>query len=179
MEIWKPIPCYEGLYEVSNYGNIRSLFRYKKVLKPWDIGTGYLMIYLSKEKTRKAFLVHRLVANAFIPNPEGKPQVNHIDENRANNSADNLEWCTCKENHDHGLHSKRLSIAMRNNPKKSKPVEQCTMQGKVVAVFPSIAEAARSTGFNKADICECCREKRHTCKKYIWRYSDADSSHYG
>lgn len=169
-ELWKPIAGYEGLYQVSNHGNVRSLFRYKKTLKPWAIGTGYLMVYLSKGKSRRAFLVHRLVANAFIPNPENKPQVNHLDENRANNNVSNLEWCTCRENHNHGSHNEKISKANRNHPQKSKPVEQCTPNGEFICFYPSIAEAARKTGMNNSEICSCCQGKRKTHGGYVWRY---------
>lgn len=170
-ELWKAISGYEGLYEVSNLGNVRSLFRYKKVLKPWDIGTGYLMVSLSKDKSRRTFFVHRLVASAFIENPENKPQVNHLDENRANNNVSNLEWCTCKENHNYGSHNEKLSTAHINHPKKSKPVAQYTIHGEFICEFPSIADAARKTATNKSDICACCQGKRKAHKGYVWRYA--------
>lgn len=170
-ETWKPIIGYEGLYEVSNYGNIRSLFRYKKVLKPWPTSIGYLMVYLSKDNSRKAFLVHRLVASAFLENPDNKPQVNHLDEDRTNNNVSNLEWCTRKENHNYGSHKKKLSKAHINHPKKSKSIAQCTKDGELISVFPSISEATRKTGISKSNICACCQGKRNTCKGFVWRYA--------
>ena len=93
-EIWKDVVGYEGLYEVSNFGNVRSLFRYKKQLR-WDVANNrYATVQLFKNKIGKRLLVHRLVAEAFLPNPRNLPVVNHKDENKLNNNVDNLEWCT-------------------------------------------------------------------------------------
>lgn len=106
-EIWKPVVNCGGLYEVSNFGRVRSCTRSArrqtgKILKPIDRGLGYRNVCLYKSKTnRKLHRVHRLVAQAFIPNPENKPYVNHIDNNPSNNRVSNLEWCTPKENYTH------------------------------------------------------------------------------
>ena len=103
--LWKPVIGYEGLYEVSNSGEIKSIFYGKnpKILKKSKTTTGYYKIELSKNKKRKSFKVHRLVAIAFIPNIENKPNINHIDGNPLNNNIDNLEWCTQKENVIHAV----------------------------------------------------------------------------
>lgn len=103
--LWKPVIGYEGLYEVSNSGEIKSIFYGKnpKILKKSKTTTGYYKIELSKNKKRKSFKVHRLVAIAFIPNMENKPNINHIDGNPLNNNIDNLEWCTQKENVIHAV----------------------------------------------------------------------------
>jgi len=102
MEIWKDIKGYEGLYQISNLGNVKSLFRYKKTLKPF-FRKQYFSVNLSKNNNFKTFTVHRLVAENFIINPENKLQVNHIDGNKLNNNIDNLEWNTAKENTNHAL----------------------------------------------------------------------------
>lgn len=101
-EIWIPIPEYENLYAVSNAGNIQN---YRKTLKPHTMPKGYQSIKLIKNGVREGFLVHRLVAKVFCPNPLNKPDVNHIDGNKANNSASNLEWCTKSENMVHATNT--------------------------------------------------------------------------
>lgn len=125
-EIWKDIEGYEGYYQVSNYGNIKSLSRiiysekrsnYKtkeKVLRQSNTTTGYKKVELVKEGIKKSYKVHRLVATAFIPNPENKPEVNHIDGNKINNYIENLEWVTSSENSIHayetGLNPKKIDL---------------------------------------------------------------------
>ena len=114
-EIWRPVMGYEGFYEVSNQGRVRSVDRYdnnnhfrKGELMNLFYGCGYLRVIFSKNGIVKKHLVHRLVAQAFIPNPLSLPQVNHIDENKSNNNVDNLEWCTAKYNINYGLRSKKM-----------------------------------------------------------------------
>lgn len=125
-ELWKSIKGYEGIYEVSNLGNVRNIKpRYKYInpnglLKPVKLNTGYLNVSLiNKDKIRKEHRVHRLVAEAFIPNTDNKPQVNHIDSNRANNNVENLEWVTCKENIVHAQKQGRLFDAQQKGGKAS------------------------------------------------------------
>ncbi len=120
-EIWKSIEGYEGLYEVSNLGNVRSLNWHLtgtiRVLKPRQNGYGYLSVILYKNGKMKKFYVHRLVASAFLPNPQNLPQVNHKDENKTNNSIENLEWCSCKDNINFGTGIKRRAEARRGKPR--------------------------------------------------------------
>lgn len=113
-EIWRPVVGYEGLYEVSSYGRVRSLDRYdnrncfrKGELMNFFYGCGYLKVVFSKNGIVKKYLVHRLVAQAFIPNPDNLPQVNHKDEDKTNNMVDNLEWCTAKYNINYGTSKER------------------------------------------------------------------------
>ncbi len=127
MEIWKDVKGYEGLYEVSNMGNVRSLDRTEefircgKITKRKKIGRvlipvkrdEYLGVCLSKGKRRKSYLIHRLVAESFLPNPDDFPQVNHKDENKNNNAVCNLEWCTAKFNDNYGSRNEKISKAMR------------------------------------------------------------------
>ena len=119
MEIWKDITGYEELYQISNYGRVRSLDRYDSMgrfkegimLKTYDNGNGYKKITLYKNGLCKTFSVHRLVAIAFIPNDNNLPQINHKDENPSNNHVDNLEWCTNEYNSNYGNHNLHLSMA--------------------------------------------------------------------
>ncbi len=123
MEEWKSIPGYEGLYEVSSYGRVKSLercdrFNHKivsKLLKPGKDKNGYFMVCLYKNKTHKFYLIHRLVAQSFIPNPDDLPQVNHKDEDKTNNRVDNLEWCTQQYNLNYNGVLKRRSQRMKEN----------------------------------------------------------------
>jgi len=132
-EVWKNIKGYEGSYQVSNLGRVKSLERAvalkngserhlkERILKPSTNRYGYLQALLCNGSGKvKTLLVHRLVCEAFYENPENKPCVNHIDENRTNNVASNLEWCTVKENNNHGTHNARVAKAVAKA--KSKPV---------------------------------------------------------
>ena len=121
-EIWKDIKDYEGLYQVSNLGNIKSLEfnnrttnhqKREKLLKSFCNKLGYQRVVLYKNKVKKQLLVHRIVAEAFIPNPNNLPQVNHKDGVRNNNAIDNLEWCNHKYNCNYGNFGKKVSLGMR------------------------------------------------------------------
>ena len=169
-EEWRDIAGYEGLYQVSDLGRIKSL-DYRRtgrtqVLKSIMDRGGYLQVGLWKNGKRKKYLVHRLVAETFLPNPSGLKQVNHIDENKQNNSVDNMEWCTCQYNINHGTRNARVAIA------RSKPVEQLTKDGRLIAVWPSMAEATRQTGIGRSEICKCCNghPQHRTAGGYKWQY---------
>lgn len=167
-EIWKPVVGYEGLYEVSNTGKVRSLDReiiqtrngisfvyHKKgkTLSPNKVGNGYLSVRLrcdccgGQRKDEKR-LIHRLVAEAFIPNPDGLETVNHKDENKTNNTVENLEWMTLHENLFYGTRNERCSSSQTNDPKKSTRVAQYTEDGVFIREFPSYAECIRNGYFN-------------------------------
>lgn len=173
-ELWKPIEGYEGFYVVSNYGRVKSLERYQtnrskqqlvkeKILKQSTSNCGYKRVELCKNGKRKPFSVHRLVAIAFVPNPKNKPQVNHIDENKANNYFENLEWCTSKENNNHGTHNKRISMT------KGKKVQAFDKKGNFLMEFHSISEAHRQTGVNQQCISFCIAGKYKQAGGYIWK----------
>ena len=173
-EIYKDIEGFEGLYQVSNKGNVKSLVNNKgvareKLLKLVNIGNGYLRVILCKDKTRKRFFVHRLVANAFLPNPTNLPCVNHIDECSTNNFVTNLEWCTHKYNCNFGTRNERMSKSKRNDHNKSKKVYQYSKEGELIAVWKSTNEAGRN-GYNFGNVASCCRGKRKSYKGYIWSY---------
>lgn len=169
-EIWLPISDYPN-YQISNYGRVKSL-KYRKsneehLLKPVNI-RGYLAIDLGKGNRK---FIHRLVASAFIPNDDiFKTQINHIDENKHNNCADNLEWCDCKYNINYGLHNEKCAKSNLNHPNISKPIKQYSLDGILINIFPSIHEIERQLGFNPSHISECCNGKLKSSHGYIWRY---------
>ena len=181
MEIWKDIKDFEGLYQISTYGRVKSLSKkvlqfgkYKitkefimKVKKSKD---GYNRIILCKNGKYSTFLVHRLVAEAFIPNPENLPYINHKDENSRNNDVDNLEWCTAKYNCNYGTHNEKLS----RNHKLNKKTLQFDLNGRLVNTWRSTSLASRKTGVSKSNIIACCNKKEHhkTAGGYIWRYAN-------
>lgn len=175
MENWLPVVGYEERYEVSDAGHVRSLnFNHTgktKILKPGDNGCGYLQVRLYKDGKFKHMFVHRLVAEAFLPNPQCLPQVNHRDENKLNNNASNLEWCTASYNNNYGSHNRRMAEAQVNDPKKSKPVQQLDKQGNLLRTFPSTQEAERVTGIAQPSICQCCNGERKSAGGYKWRYA--------
>lgn len=170
-EIWKDILGYEGLYQVSNFGRVKSLkFGKEKILIPGkNKKTGYLQVVLCKENILKTYLVHRLVAEAFIDNPDNLPQVNHKDENKLNNVVSNLEWCDAKYNINYGTAIQRSS-EKRINGKKSKKVYQYTLDNILIKKWNSITECERN-GFKHSLIIYCCQGKRKTHKGFKWSYS--------
>lgn len=175
LEIWKNIQGYEGLYQVSNLGRVKSLekqrdngkgiyFTKEKILK-LNNDKNYLGVCLFKNNKRKPFKVHRLVAEAFIPNPDNLPQVNHKDENKQNNRADNLEWCTQKYNNNYN--GRQIAI----NKRKQILVAQYDCNNKLIAIFDGINEASRQTGINASVICRKCKNVDYKNKDgFVWKY---------
>ena len=175
-EVWNDIKGYEGLYQVSDMGRVKSLERtitkkngrnqsiQERILKPQK-GLGYLRVALCKGSGKgKLFFVHRLVCEAFHENTENKPCVNHIDENKINNVASNLEWCTYKENLNHGTRNAKAAKAL------GKAVGQYTRDGKLIKVWQSVSEVQRQLGFTKQSISQAARGKQKTAYGYIWKY---------
>jgi len=168
-EEWKPIEGYEGLYEVSNMGKVRN--KQKRVLKPQDNGRGYMKILLCNGISQKRFYVHRLVAQAFVPNPMNVNVVNHLDECPSNNRADNLEWTTQKGNVHYGNAIQKMTECSRNYWKthtstRRKPV-RCIDTGEV---FASVAEAANAKGTYGGNIAKCIQGLRGDAGGYHWEY---------
>lgn len=176
-EKWITVKGYDGLYEVSNFGRVRSVSRVdsygrhrkEKVLTPHD-NKGYMQVGLYKNGKMSWHFVHRLVAEAFIGIRPNGYEVNHIDEDKANNCANNLEYVTRTENVRHGTGNKRRSTSNINHPALSRPVRQTSKDGEIVAIYPSQAEAHRTTGINASHISLCCLGKRKTAGGYGWCY---------
>ena len=167
METWKAIAEYEGLYEVSDMGRVKSLkYGKENILKPQNNTWGYLQVCLRKDGHTKQLLVHRLVAKAFIPNPQGLETVNHKDEVKTNNTVSNLEWMSKKDNINYGTHNKRVAESLS---KQVKMFDKST--GGLLTTFPSLMEAVRVTGINQGNISSCCNGKKKSAGGYIWRYS--------
>ena len=125
---------------------------------------GYLQVGLYSSGKMKTFKIHRLVCEAFHENPENKPCVNHIDENKTNNTVSNLEWCTYAENNNHGAHNPRIAKAL------SKTVGQYTRDGKLIKVWQSAYEVQKQLGFSHGNISTVARDERKTAYGYVWKY---------
>lgn len=182
MEEWRDIEGYEGFYQVSDFGNVKSLERIwystdkkgnkkkcsnkEMILKPANNGNGYLVVNLSYRQKTKMFLVHRLVAKAFIKNPENKAQVNHIDENKSNNNVKNLEWVTPRENLLHGTRSKRSSVT------KCYVIEQYDLEGNFLKEWLGARVIEKELGIKNQHICRCCNGKQRTSGGYKWKYKE-------
>ena len=188
-EVWKDIKGYENLYQVSNYGNVKSLDRYiknkngkmqfynEKILRPND-SKGYLKVTLSKNNRQRTFRIHVLVAKTFISNPENKPEVNHKDGNKHNNHIDNLEWNTRRENEIHAYQkglakpSKKQKEAVAKYAKEnySKKIIQYDLNGNFIKEWNSMADIWRELGIRASLICRCCKGLRTHTYGYIWKY---------
>ena len=166
-EIWKNIEGYEGLYQVSNLGRVKSLrFGKERILKPGNNVQGYLHVILLKNGERKWCSIHRLVAQTFIPNPDNLSDINHKDEVKTNNSVQNLEWCSAKYNCNFGTRNQRIS------EKTSKPVLQFTKDGELIREWKSATDVQRNLGYDNSHISKCCNEKRKSANGFIWKYKN-------
>ena len=189
MEEWKDIEGYEGKYMVSNLGNVKSLSYNKtgkeKIMKPVKNNRGYLHVILCKEGKVKAYTVHRLVATAFIPNTENLPEVNHIDEDKNNNSVENLEWVSSKYNINYGTRNKKAGEKLRGRKhseehnrkiaeKLSKPIYGINKVNGLIVEFPSTQEAERITGIDHSSIAKCCKGKLKSAGGFYWMYADQE-----
>lgn len=163
MEIWKDVPGYEGLYRVSDQGRVYSV-RNEIVLKPVN-SVGYCVVTLSDHGKAKLAKVHRLVAMAFIPNPENKPTVNHINEIKTDNRACNLEWATVAEQNAHGT---RLQRAAKT---RCREIRQYSPEGQLIRTWPSLTQAANELGIGKGGIWAALEGRVHRAGGYIWKRS--------
>lgn len=162
-EIWRDVVGYEGIYQVSTYGNVRSI--HGKMLSPHIIGD-HAAVWLYKECKRSKRYVHRLVAEAFIENNCNGTVVNHKDENGLNNFVENLEWCSSKYNTNYG------TCIERRAEKAKKDIQQCSLSGVLIKNWHGIIEAASELHIDPSSITKAARRKRKSAGGYIWRYLD-------
>lgn len=188
-EIWKDIEGYEGLYQVSNMGRVKSLNYHRtgkeRILKLRKNRGGYLRVVLHKDGKGKDYYVHRLAANAFLENSKNLPQVNHIDQNKENNCINNLEFCSSKYNCNYGDRSERQAEKMRGKKqseehvrkcaeKRSKPVIGIDKVTGLIVEFPSAKEAERQLGIANQSICACCKGRLKSTGGFYWYYADTE-----
>lgn len=176
IEIYKDIDGYKGEYQISNFGNVYSLKR-KKKMSNCISNNGYLQVNLTHNGKSKSYKVHRLVATAFLDNPFNLPEVNHKDENKMNNCVDNLEWCTKEYNLNYnGGQFKRArsrnyeSISKKRSIAQSKEIMQLDYDGEIVAIWKN-AYIAEQHGYNRTVINQCCLGNKKSHKGYLWKYS--------
>lgn len=186
-EEWKDIEGFEGLYQISNYGRVKSLSRLTKfyskeryipeiIRKNGIDKNGYQILPLNRNGKKYTKKIHRLVAQAFIPNPENKPCVNHKDTNVKNNNMDNLEWCTVLENIQYccelGKHYNPTVGRFRGDNPLSKKVIQKDKNGNIINVWACAEDVANVLGVNRRSIGKCCRKETKTIKGFIFEYED-------
>ena len=207
MEEWRDIKGFEGKYQVSNTGKVKSLERMKwngkgyqkipeKILEGVDDGHGYLHVNLCKDGKETSCKVHRLIAQAFLPNPNNLPEVNHKDEDKTNNCVENLEWCSRSYNINYGTRNKKASEKLKGKKhseehikkiseklkgrkqseehikKRSKPVFSVDKESGLIMWWQSVIEASRQTNINQGSIAKCCQGKRKSAGGHIFFYAD-------
>ena len=175
-EVWKDIEGYEGLYMISDMGRVKSL-NYgrtgeEKIIKPCKHKNGYLQVCLCKNSKHNKFLVHRLAATAFIPNPENKPCIDHINTIKNDNRVENLKWVTHKENMENPISKRNSPVYCKFGKDNllSKAVFQYTLDGKLIHKWDAVRDVQRELGFKHSNISACCSGKYKTAYGYIWKY---------
>lgn len=177
-EVWKDIVGYEGYYQISNYGKVKSCERYvnksnggkkyvgERIMKLFHCPGGYPEVLLTKNSKAKPKLIHRLVAEAFIDNPNNYPEVNHKDEDKDNNCVENLEWCTSKYNANYGTRNEKMSMAFR------KPIIQKDIHGNVIKRWDSIKQMHDESGMDMSSVISVCKGRKETHRGYKWEYAE-------
>ena len=190
-EIWKDIKGFEGIYQISSLGRVRSLDRWVnsknesnklvkgRILTPVYDKDGYTMVTLSSHGEHLKCKVHRLVCSAFIPNPENKPQVDHINAIKNDNRVENLRWCTSKENSNNPITLEKLprywKDAFGNENPNSKTIIQFSLDGELVRKWDCIRDASNHTGANYTSISQVLNGKLKQAGGYFWKYYDIDT----
>ena len=170
-EEWRAVKGYEGLYEVSNTGKVRSLnykgkTGYVREMCLKKHPDGYRQVQISRQGFNETICVHRLVAEAFLPNQRGLPQINHIDYDKTNNNVTNLEWCDPSRNTKHSWENPTRKRAYR-----AEKIAQYALDGRLIAIWENCISVKNELGYHQTSIWECCEGKRHTAYGFIWRYA--------
>jgi hypothetical protein len=173
-EIWKDVPGYEGLYQVSSHGRIMNKVGY--IMTPRISNSGYQRISLWINGIYHPFSVHRLVAKVYVPNPLCKEQVNHIDGNKLNNCADNLEWVTQSENMKHAVRTGLQKKYYGREHSNSRPIAQFSLDGKLIKTFECAKRAAEELGVAQGNISKCARGEMNKSYGFKWLYLDGSSN---
>lgn len=172
-EQWKQVKGFEGIYEVSNFGNVRSLhyrnWNIVKNLTPFINRDGYKRVCLCRSGKQLNMFVHRIVATAFIENPDNLPQINHLNEIKTDNRVENLAWCSAKENVNHGTRNERMSKAKLNT--NCKAIIQLDAQGREIRRWVSLMEVNRAFGYDVGFLGRCCKGRCEKAYGYKWRYA--------
>lgn len=188
MEIWKDVKGTDSNYQISNEGRVKSIDRVIQtsnnsrhyethMLKPYLNTAGYWMVTIKINGEWKKCRVHRLLAEAWIPNPDNKPCIDHINGNRSDNRIENLRWCTYKENSNFAIAHDRLveSHSNQTNEQLMKTVQQFTLEGELVAEYKSSKEAADAVGCTRNAITKACRNNEKV-KGYVWKYKEEEDA---
>ena len=180
-EIWKDIKDYEGLYQVSNLGRVKRItFINNKTVKTTNriLSNGksdknqYIQLKLSKDGSKKDIYLHRLVAQAFIPNPNNYSEINHIDGNKRNNCIANLEWCSHKTNIQHAHNTGLIKLKYGKDNSASKKVIQYDLFMNEIGIYESTLDVERKLGYSHSGIADCCRGRTKTSHGYVWKYKE-------
>jgi len=193
-EIWCDIKGYEGMYQISNLGHVRSLDRWEwnginfwhrkgQLMKTYEKENGYWFVTLRKNNKPKCFYVHRLVAQAFIPNPKELPEINHKSEVKSENFVENLEWISCKDNNNYGTKNERMKTnkswinkhkkALKNAHKAHEKAVYIIYPNGTDELFESMKKASEAVDILKSNVSKCCRGVVKSSHGYHFEYADA------
>lgn len=189
-EIWKDIPGYQGYYQISSLGKVKSLKRLvnssksaiglrivgERILKTRIDKYGYETVILRKNNKDKHYTIHRLVASVFLDNPDNLPSINHKDLNKLNNYYLNLEWCSTDYNNKYAGRQDLINAILRNKVFGNPQIKQINLETNEALVFKSLHEASKATGYSRQEISRCCRKLRGPYKNCCWEFINSSTT---